>query len=373
MEAIDQNPIVYELMSEMSFYRSAPSVEKWTESYAIRRYGLNEKDNEQKETALKAWNGLLTNNYQGESPVCHHPCYRRSIITLHPSWTMIEDNRMSAGPLVNVWTSLLASGISSSNRAYSYDLVDVGRQVMANLFWDYYSLAVNAYNTKDLSSMTLLMKEMLTLINDWDHLLSSHESYLLGKWIAGARSWAADATEADLFDFNARNQVTLWGNNGEIDDYASKNWGGLVKGYYLKRWQLLFSMTVNAMKVNQSLNVDDYNSKELSLGQTFCEDYLTVFPTSPSGDTVMISKEMHTKYGNAYSSSHHYSIHHDKTIDGNNLLETPMWTSNIKQLERLCDASVTCIGFTTEGLLKTSGNVSNLIVKEGVTTYLKGN
>ena len=30
-------------------------------------------------------------------------------------------------------------------------------------------------------------------------------------------------------EFNARNQVTLWGPNGEINDYAAKSWGGLVK------------------------------------------------------------------------------------------------------------------------------------------------
>ena len=33
-------------------------------------------------------------------------------------------------------------------------------------------------------------------------------------------------------------QVTLWGPNGEIDDYAAKNWAGLVQGYYLPRWQV---------------------------------------------------------------------------------------------------------------------------------------
>ena len=32
----------------------------------------------------------------------------------------------------------------------------------------------------------------------------------------------------DLYEYNARNQITLWGPNGEIDDYAAKNWAGLI-------------------------------------------------------------------------------------------------------------------------------------------------
>lgn len=32
--------------------------------------------------------------------------------------------------------------------------------------------------------------------------------------------------EAELFEYNARNQITLWGPNGEIVDYANKQWSG---------------------------------------------------------------------------------------------------------------------------------------------------
>ena len=35
-------------------------------------------------------------------------------------------------------------------------------------------------------------------------------------------------------------QVTLWGPRGEIADYASKQWNGLIGDYYLPRWQLFF-------------------------------------------------------------------------------------------------------------------------------------
>lgn len=372
MEAIDQNPVVYELMSEVSHYRTAPNVTEWVESYVTRRYGLNHPDvtAEQKKLAIVAWLGLLENNYEGETPVCHHPCYRRSILTLHPTWDMFQDKSMRSGPLVDVWTALLYTNISNSNRAYTYDLVDVGRQVMANLFYDYYALAQNAYNNKDIASFTSVMTAMLQLIRDWDKLLSSHESYLLGRWIASARQWAKDDEEANLFEFNARNQITLWGNNGEIDDYAAKNWGGLAKGYYYQRWHLLLSSTLQSLKKNETFDLDAYNTKELSIGQTFSEDYSTKFPTEAVGDAWEISKEMHDKYGNGFQPTHMYLLQKDKDIEGNNVIETATWSRNQKQLQHLCEVAYYCIGYTTEGLLKTDS--SNLVSKPGVETFLKG-
>jgi hypothetical protein len=33
-------------------------------------------------------------------------------------------------------------------------------------------------------------------------------------------------------------QITLWGPDGNILDYASKQWAGLVGDYYASRWQV---------------------------------------------------------------------------------------------------------------------------------------
>ena len=47
-----------------------------------------------------------------------------------------------------------------------------------------------------------------------------------------ARAWGQTAEEKNLMEFNARNLVTLWGPRGEIADYASKQWSGLIADYY---------------------------------------------------------------------------------------------------------------------------------------------
>jgi len=38
--------------------------------------------------------------------------------------------------------------------------------------------------------------------------------------------------EKDLYEYNARNQVSLWGPRGELLDYADKHWASLMKYYY---------------------------------------------------------------------------------------------------------------------------------------------
>ena len=65
----------------------------------------------------------------------------------------------------------------------------------------------------------------------------------LGRWISFARNIVPGATTAqqDWLEFNARNQITLWGPHGEINDYAKKEWGGLVRDYYKARWVVLGS------------------------------------------------------------------------------------------------------------------------------------
>ena len=37
--------------------------------------------------------------------------------------------------------------------------------------------------------------------------------------------------EKQMYEYNARNQITLWGPRGEIVDYANKQWAGMFISY----------------------------------------------------------------------------------------------------------------------------------------------
>ena len=44
-----------------------------------------------------------------------------------------------------------------------------------------------------------------------------------------------------------RSQITMWGPTGQINDYATKAWGGLTRAYFKPRWASLLLMPMNLM------------------------------------------------------------------------------------------------------------------------------
>lgn len=143
-----------------------------------------------------------------------------------------------------------------NNTAYQHDMVDVTRQVLDNAFIPLYTDLVTAYNESSASPDILSKKgqNMLDLLGDLDAVLLTNENFRLSTWIRSARSWAhGDKAQASFYEYNARNQITLWGPNGEITDYASKGWAGLISTYYIPRWHLFIDYLV-------STPTDSYNS-----------------------------------------------------------------------------------------------------------------
>ena len=57
---------------------------------------------------------------------------------------------------------------------------------------------------------------MMFLYNGMEKVLGADAHFLLGRWVEDAKTWATSDAEAKWLEFNARNQVTLWGPNGEV-------------------------------------------------------------------------------------------------------------------------------------------------------------
>ena len=60
----------------------------------------------------------------------------------------------------------------------------------------------------------------IDLLKDIEEILSTNKNFLLGPWLESAKALATNEEEKKIYEFNARNQITLWGPNGEILDYA---------------------------------------------------------------------------------------------------------------------------------------------------------
>jgi hypothetical protein len=64
-----------------------------------------------------------------------------------------------------------------------------------------------------------------------------------------ARNIGNTQAEKDLYEWNARVQITTWGNRsaseqGKLHDYAHKEWNGILKDFYYMRWKTYFDALI---------------------------------------------------------------------------------------------------------------------------------
>lgn len=179
---------------------------------------------------------------------------------------------------------------------YHYDVVDFSKQWFAMIMKVKHQQLIGCYLAKDLACVQSLSETLIEIIDETDQLLGSDGNFLIGTWIEQARSWADSVNDGNMLEFNARNQITMWGPSEQINDYASKQWNGLVGNYYKPRWQMFLDSVVDAVQQGKAWNPDTYNAAKLIVEQrwqTGKEKFITV----PQGNPVELVRELLNKYG----------------------------------------------------------------------------
>lgn len=180
---------------------------------------------------------------------------------------------------------------------FTFDVVSIARQLLSNRFIDLYTTLVDTFNSSKSTAGQVYAagQPLLDLLHDLDALLATNEQYLLSTWITDARSWAhGNASYAAYLEYNARNQVTLWGPDGEISDYASKQWAGLVSGYYAVRWEAFVEYLAQVKRTGSVYNQTEVDEEMLEIGktwdgETFGQRAGEVFGTKGDTDSVVES------------------------------------------------------------------------------------
>ena len=181
---------------------------------------------------------------------------------------------------------------------YRYDLIDFARQALEGNFSTHSHAFKIAAMAKDAANATAHAAFLMELLKDYDDLLNSDSNFQLGPWIAWARSWSNDTKAQDWLEFNARNQITLWGPTGQINDYAAKAWGGLVSSYYAPRWELFTKMAIASISPGgKAWNQSEFQAAWLDqIGLPWSNATTPTFPIVGVGDTVEIAAALFEKY-----------------------------------------------------------------------------
>ncbi|MBM4089690.1 MAG: hypothetical protein FJ276_09720, partial [Planctomycetes bacterium] len=111
--------------------------------------------------------------------------------------------------------------------------------------------------------------------------------------------WGTNDAEQAIFQWNARRVLTLWGEGPEIDDYARKEWSGLIAGYYLPRWQRLFDELAACLRDDRPFDENAFQA-DLRKWMAAWSDGRETYPTQPRGDSVAVARRLWEKYGDAF-------------------------------------------------------------------------
>jgi len=368
--------------AEMSWRNETVNVDQWIQQYALRRYG-NVSDPTIRSNVVLAWRMLhrccYINDYSGSY---------KSYVERAPAISMGTtnwDNFPNTTIMVKA-VELLLTGRNSKHLVevgpYQYDIVDITRQAITNLFADVqvmFGLSYQKWQLRNENSTMEFMSitnAMLEMISDLDKLLASNTNFLLGKWIEGARNSVIKEPKEvqDLYEFNARNQITMWGYHENIEDYASKQWAGLVGDYYMRRWKLFSGLMLACLMNGSHLNFDEYENERYTLEREWNME-LIKYPTEPKGQLMEIVNDIYLKYILVKDSQGKYKETQDSEMNGEYIYlfgaGYKTWTKNVNQLRYLCDINPTCVGFTSTGV---AYNATGTIIRSlSVTLYTKVN
>ena len=295
MEGIEQNPVLYELLTDNTWRNQPINVGEWLQNYVLNRYGKKNVE------ALKAWDVLRKTVY-----TVHADRYVRdgaeSIIQARPTtdstthWARTSSN-YQAKDLLPAWQAMInASADLQQSDGFRFDLVDVTRQVLANYALPLQRKWVLAYQQKDLAAFKKYSAEFIELIEDMDRLLATRKDFLLGPWVADARSWGKTESEKALYEMNAKDLITLWGDKDcPLNEYACKQWSGLMTDFYKPRWEQYFA------QLELDIAGEKVFDKQVFTAQIKAWEWTWVnmhkdYSVKPQGDPVAEARQLYQKY-----------------------------------------------------------------------------
>jgi alpha-N-acetylglucosaminidase len=399
-EALEVNPISWDLLWEMAWRSDSPDLEQWVARYASRRYGLTQDA----PLVHEAWSILHETQYT--QSVGNYATAQLCWLEREPALAYaaaadrvgLPDGIPSA---LRLLVAAAAAGqINRTQPSFLYDVVDLGRQLVCNIHSDLAILAGWEFKrfAKELHAgaapgavparagvaVQATQAAVTEIISDLDRLLASHESFLLGNRLEEALKWADAGSNANQTNASKRtlseaslryqflNQITIWGPSHKLsdssghNDYAAKNgWAGLVGRYYGGRWKIQAQAVLSAVQSNTTrIDIDaelTVFEEAWSRGGSGSSSS-AAFASQPSGDDplALAAALLEKLAGTAVLDSDYTVINNTDAVpapDGGGSVDIfQSWNTDTGVLAMLCNLDPQCAGFNTGGWLKTDAS-----------------
>lgn len=306
-EATFNNPVLFDLIFETIWSETPDDVKPididvWLKNYTRRRYGA------ESESAYKAmcvyrdtvYSDELNKNGEGapESVINARPALE---IKSASSWGTAKIGYDKVKFEEGIKLLLADYDKLKNSDGYLFDLADGLKQMLSNTAQEYHLKMVEAYKNKDLTAFHTWSRRFVDLAEFTENVLGTREEFLLGNWISKAERLADNTDDFTkmLYELNARAQITTWGavrqaNDGGLRDYSNKQWAGLTKDLYLRRWQQWIIISKLRLKGEKRKDIDFF-----ALEWDWARKR-NKYPTEPNGlDLKSLAEEAFSRFSSA--------------------------------------------------------------------------
>lgn len=296
-EGLDNNPAAFDLFTEMAWRDEPVDPMEWSGEYARRRYGRDDAH------ARRAWKILMETAYGGHADGIFDHGERdappESLFNAQPNLNAVSASSWSPDRLrynPEHFGAALVELLQVDPRVraiatYRYDIVDVARQTLANWSRETLPEIRDAYNRRDEARFRMLEDRWLSMMDLQDRLLATDSSFMVGPWLRDVSPWAAEARERRRLQYDARSILTTWGNRtaseAGLRDYGNKDWAGLTRDYYRRRWQIYLDELDRSLRAGTPPRSIDW----FALGESWNRAQ-TRYPVQAHGDSWSVALDV---------------------------------------------------------------------------------
>lgn len=290
LEGFDVNPVMHEYVFAKAWNPDL-SASDWAQLWANTRGGnVNPKVKE-------AWKLLADSIYVSRSGIgqasltdARPALEKRTGYYTNPAYGYTDRSLAKALDL------LLEASDAEANDAYQFDVMNVMRQMLGNRFTQMRGRFTAAYRAGERERAKAIADSMDALIVDLDALMATRPSYTLAKWVDDARAYGNTPEEKDALERNARTILTIWGYPAtQLNDYANRQWSGLLKSFYRGRWKIFTDRVLEAMAAGKEFDENAFRDEVMKWEGEWVEQKDAPTPISKEKASDVV-RRLRTKY-----------------------------------------------------------------------------
>lgn len=227
-EGIENNEVVYELLSDVPWQEKGIDLNKWLKTYTKAKYG-------ESDLMHSAWVKLNESVY---NEFCSNPIYNYTFRDLKQGKRLVHASE-EASKAVEYFVNN-AEKLKQKNGLLQNDVVEFTAYYLGVYADD---LILKMKKEKNIQ----LSEELKQVLLDVDKLLAWHPNMKMSTWLNYAKMWGDTPAEKSYYEANAKRLITTWG--GWLNGYARKQWNGLIAEYYVPRIELTYNQKANKDEV----------------------------------------------------------------------------------------------------------------------------